>query len=157
MPPLPTSPFVISPTTPLVLHCMWGTEKTRSPRSASAPPPLPLRLRCPPLAASPAVPSPPPATIFRKLSRPSSPRPPPFFLALAKIHPVVAGIVASHHATPRRANKIMTTTIPERAMMPGQDRVACRPSLLISPSLRLTTTRSGEPLSPHVTWPPHSI
>ena len=54
MPPLPTSPFVIATTAPLVLHYVWGTEKTRSPCSASAPPPLPScrRLPCCPQPSS---------------------------------------------------------------------------------------------------------
>ena len=94
MPPLPTSPFVIAPTAPLVLHCVWGTEKTRSPCSASAPPPLPSsrRLpRCPRLSSCHAL---------LQLRRPSSPRPPPFFPALAKIHPIVAAFTKIYGAPP---------------------------------------------------------
>jgi len=55
--------------------------------------------------------------------------------------------VASRHDMPGRGSKTTTTTVPGCALTPGQDSVPCKPSLLVSPSLRLTTTRSGEPLS----------
>jgi hypothetical protein len=60
---------------------------------------------------------------------------------------VTTGLVASRHAMPRRGSKIKTTTTPKHVLTPGQDRLACKPSLLASPSLGLTTTRSVEPFS----------
>jgi hypothetical protein len=72
---------------------------------------------------------------------------------------VTTGTVAPRHAMPRCGNKTMTTTIPGHVLTLGQDGLPYKPSLLVSPSLRLMTTRSREPLSLslYVTWPPDSI
>ena len=59
----------------------------------------------------------------------------------------MTGTVASRHAMPGRGSKTTTTTVPGCALTPGQDNLPCKPSLLVSPSLRLTTTRSEEPHS----------
>jgi hypothetical protein len=60
---------------------------------------------------------------------------------------VTTGTIAS--ATPRRdvGARPRWWPILERVMTPGQDGLACKPSILTSPTLGLTTTRSGEPFS----------
>jgi hypothetical protein len=60
---------------------------------------------------------------------------------------IMTDTVASRHAIPQHGNKAMTTTTLGRVLMPGQNDLSCRPSLLVSPSLRLTSTRSREPHS----------
>jgi hypothetical protein len=64
---------------------------------------------------------------------------------------VMTGTVASRHAMPQRGNKTMTTTTPGRALTLRKDDLSCKPSLLFPLFLRLTTTRSREPL--FLYWP----
>jgi hypothetical protein len=60
---------------------------------------------------------------------------------------ITTDTVASRHTMPWCGDETMMMTIPGHALMLGQDSLPCKSSILVSPSLRLLTIRSGEPLS----------
>ena len=72
---------------------------------------------------------------------------------------ITTGTIAQRNTVPQHWSKITSTTMmtmPERAMMLGQDRMDCWPSLLASSSLRLSTTRVGRTHLSTITWPSNS-